>query len=120
MKLIDFKSLGPLKGINYSRDHLRRKCKAGEFPEPISISSHRIAWFEEDLDRWLGDKAQQSANGRRSPPLRKHRQGIGAAAEHNRPAEGSARAQSAARREINSRNRASDLSEPLPLLHWRG
>jgi predicted DNA-binding transcriptional regulator AlpA len=115
MKLIDFKSLGPLKGINYSRDHLRRKCKNGEFPQPISLSSHRIAWFEEDLDRWLADKAQQTANGKRSPPLPKHRQGIGAAAEHDRSAGGSARAQSAAAREINPRNRASDLDDALPL-----
>ena len=36
-KLIDFKSLGPTKGINYSRDHLRRKWKSGEFPKPIVL-----------------------------------------------------------------------------------
>ena len=42
MKLIDFKNLGPLKGINYSRDHLRRKWKASEFPKPIRVSEHQI------------------------------------------------------------------------------
>jgi len=58
MKLIDFKSLGPAKGINYSRDHLRRKCKAGEFPEPIPLSGRRIAWIEAEVDEWLADRAR--------------------------------------------------------------
>jgi predicted DNA-binding transcriptional regulator AlpA len=58
MKLIDFKSLGPAKSINYSRDHLRRKCKAGEFPKPILLSGHRIAWIEAEVDEWLADMAR--------------------------------------------------------------
>ena len=58
MKLIDFKSLGPLKGINYSRDHLRRKCKAGEFPKPVRVSEHRIGWVEAEVDAWLAAKEQ--------------------------------------------------------------
>ena len=58
MKLIDFRSLGPAKGINYSRDHLRRKCKAGEFPKPILLSGHRIAWIEAEVDEWLADRAR--------------------------------------------------------------
>jgi len=62
VKLIDFKSLGPIKGINYSRDHLRRKCKTGEFPKPIPLSERRIAWIEAEVDRWLADKAR--ARGR--------------------------------------------------------
>ena len=53
MKLIDFKSLGPSKGINYSRDHLRRKTKAGEFPKPVALSDSRIAWREDEVDEWL-------------------------------------------------------------------
>ncbi|HEX3523594.1 MAG TPA: hypothetical protein VHT52_16075, partial [Stellaceae bacterium] len=43
MKLIDFKRLALDKGITYSRDHLRRKVKAKEFPAPISVSDHRIS-----------------------------------------------------------------------------
>jgi prophage regulatory protein len=58
VKLIDFKRLGSEKGITYSRDHLRRKVKAGEFPEPIAISDHRIAWVEADVDGWLAAKAK--------------------------------------------------------------
>ena len=56
MKLIDFKSLGPSKGINYSRDYLRRKCKAGEFPKPIPVSERRICWIEAEVDAWLAAK----------------------------------------------------------------
>jgi predicted DNA-binding transcriptional regulator AlpA len=56
MKLIDFKSLSGAKGINYSRDHLRRKCKAGEFPKPIAVSDHRIGWIEAEVDDWLASK----------------------------------------------------------------
>jgi len=58
VKLIDFKSLGPLKGINYSRDHLRRKWKADEFPKPVHISDHRIAWIEAEIEAWLAAKEQ--------------------------------------------------------------
>jgi predicted DNA-binding transcriptional regulator AlpA len=52
LKLIDFKRLAPDKGITYSRDHLRRKVKANEFPAPISVSDHRIGWDEDEIDEW--------------------------------------------------------------------
>ena len=58
VKLIDFKSLAHAKGINYSRDHLRRKCKAGEFPKPVRVSEHRIGWVEAEVDAWLAAKEQ--------------------------------------------------------------
>jgi prophage regulatory protein len=59
LKLIDFKGLSSSKGINYSRDHLRRKCRAGEFPKPIPVSDRRIGWIESKIDKWLADKQQQ-------------------------------------------------------------
>jgi prophage regulatory protein len=59
VKLIDFKSLGLAKGINYSRDHLRRKCKAGEFPKPVPVSDRRIAWIEAEVDEWLLARAAE-------------------------------------------------------------
>jgi predicted DNA-binding transcriptional regulator AlpA len=57
MKLISFAQLAPAKGIPWSRDHLRRKIKHGEFPPPISLSAKRIAWTEESVDRWMAEKA---------------------------------------------------------------
>ena len=59
MKLIPFKDLGPLKGINYSPDHLRRKWKAGEFPRPVAISDRRIAWWEDEVDGWLAARPRR-------------------------------------------------------------
>jgi predicted DNA-binding transcriptional regulator AlpA len=64
-KLIDFKSLGPTKGINYSRDHLRRKWKSGEFPKPIVLSktkssnNRRICWIESEIDDWIAARAAE-------------------------------------------------------------
>jgi predicted DNA-binding transcriptional regulator AlpA len=57
VELIDYKTLGPSKGINCSRDHLRRKVKAGEFPKPIPLSERRIAWIEAEVDNWLAAPA---------------------------------------------------------------
>ena len=56
MRLITYEELRSKKGVPYSRDHLRRKCKAGEFPEPVRISTARIAWDEAEVDRWLEER----------------------------------------------------------------
>jgi predicted DNA-binding transcriptional regulator AlpA len=66
MRLITFDRLAVEKGIRYSRDHLRRKCKAGEFPAPISISNKRIAWDETEVEAWLAAKARE--RGGNKPP----------------------------------------------------
>jgi len=66
MKLISYARLAPDKGIDYSRDHLRRKCKAGEFPKPIQLSERRIAWDEAEVDAWLADKVR-ACNERAAP-----------------------------------------------------
>lgn len=59
MKLVDFKQLENKWGITYSRDHLRRKCKAGDFPKPIPISDRRIAWLEDEIVAWLNGRAAE-------------------------------------------------------------
>lgn len=65
MKLIPFDRLKPDKGIDYCRDHLRRKVKAGEFPTPVSLSDRRIAWREDEIDDWLASRPRRD-NG--APP----------------------------------------------------
>jgi hypothetical protein len=55
-KVITFARLGPEKGIPYCRDHLRLKCKNREFPAPIQLGTKRIAWLEDDVDRWLAER----------------------------------------------------------------
>jgi prophage regulatory protein len=64
MKLIDFKQLKPTKGVRYTRDHLRRMCKAGTFPRPIQISDRSIAWIEEEVDAWLAARAAERDTAR--------------------------------------------------------
>jgi prophage regulatory protein len=59
MRMISYNQLKKIKFGDdfYSRDHLRRKCKAGEFPKPIHISAYRIAWVEAEIDAWLQERA---------------------------------------------------------------
>jgi prophage regulatory protein len=68
VKLIDFKDLYPVKGISYSRDHLRRKVKAGEFPKPLQLSPRRIAWIESEVDEHLAAKERARYGSSESPP----------------------------------------------------
>jgi predicted DNA-binding transcriptional regulator AlpA len=63
MRLIVFEQLEPSKGIPYSRDHLRRLVKGGQFPKPIALSSARIAWDEAEIDECLEQKAAERNDG---------------------------------------------------------
>jgi prophage regulatory protein len=53
MRLLTFEQLRSERGIAYSRTHLRRKCKRGEFPAPVQLSENRIGWVESEVDAWL-------------------------------------------------------------------
>lgn len=59
MRLLTFNELKQQKGIPYCRDHLRRKVKAGEFPQPIQVGPGRVAWVEEEVDAKLAELAAQ-------------------------------------------------------------
>ena len=56
-RLLTYPELKLLKGIPYSRQHLYRLEKAGEFPLRIQISPGRIAWYEHEIDEHLKRKA---------------------------------------------------------------
>jgi predicted DNA-binding transcriptional regulator AlpA len=75
MRILTFEELGPLKGIPWTRDHVRRKCRDGEFPAPIQLSAARIGWIEAEVDRWLEERAQHRgslpARHYTPPPKRK-------------------------------------------------
>jgi prophage regulatory protein len=68
MRVITYARLRPEKGIEYSRDHLRRKCAKDEFPKPIQISDKRIAWIEAEVDAWLAAKCQARDDRSADPP----------------------------------------------------
>ena len=57
MRLIGYKRLKPEKGIEYSRVHTMRLVKAGKFPAPVQLGDNRIAWVEEEVDRYISDRA---------------------------------------------------------------
>jgi prophage regulatory protein len=59
MRLLIYPQLKSEKGIDYTREHLRRKVKAREFPAPIPLSDARIAWVEEEIDAWLEERKNQ-------------------------------------------------------------
>lgn len=64
MKVVGFSQLKPIYGIPYTRDHLRRKVKAGEFPPPIQLSERMIAWREEDVEEWIRSRPVQAVASR--------------------------------------------------------
>jgi prophage regulatory protein len=56
MRILPYSELKS-RGITYSREQIRRLIKQAKFPMPISLSDHRIAWVESELDAWLETKA---------------------------------------------------------------
>lgn len=40
-----------------SRTTLWRKVKAGEFPGPVRLTAHRVAWREEDVAEWIASRS---------------------------------------------------------------
>jgi predicted DNA-binding transcriptional regulator AlpA len=60
MRIIRYSQLS-WKGISYSRQQLRRKIAAGEFPQPITLDNRvhapSIAWLEHEIDAWIEHRA---------------------------------------------------------------
>jgi prophage regulatory protein len=48
--------LKPLKGIPFSRQHIRRLQKALKFPLSVSFGDNTEVFIEEDIDRWTADR----------------------------------------------------------------
>jgi predicted DNA-binding transcriptional regulator AlpA len=46
------------RGVRYSREHIRRREKAGTFPRHIELGEGRIGWFENEIDEWLARLGQ--------------------------------------------------------------
>jgi len=49
------------KSVPFSPSTLWRKVKAGEFPQPVKISSHITAWRVSDIRAWATDPAAYRA-----------------------------------------------------------
>lgn len=46
--------------LSLGRSTIYRMISRGDFPKPFSLGGNRTAWLEEDVDRWLLDKARPS------------------------------------------------------------
>jgi prophage regulatory protein len=59
MRIITFKDLKPLKGIPFSREHLRRLEAAGKFPKRIRLTEggDYYGYVEKELDEYLAARA---------------------------------------------------------------
>lgn len=56
MRFIRYQQLRE-RGIPWTRVHLNRLIKAGEFPAPVSLGGNSIAWVESEIDEWAEQRA---------------------------------------------------------------
>jgi len=62
-RIIPYESLKPNKGIPFSKPHLWRLEKAGNFPKRIPLSAGRHGWAEDEIDAYIERKiAERDAN----------------------------------------------------------
>ncbi|MGN6260933.1 MAG: helix-turn-helix transcriptional regulator [Ralstonia sp.] len=55
MKAINIKQVA--EKVSLGQSTIYRMIADGEFPKPFPLSPGRTAWLEEDIDRWLAEKA---------------------------------------------------------------
>lgn len=56
MQIIDWKQLSEEVGIPYSRQHVLRLEKAGQFPKRVQLGLNRVGWVKAEVEAWLEDK----------------------------------------------------------------
>jgi prophage regulatory protein len=52
MRLLDYQGL-LAKGIKWSKPHLWRKERAGEFPKRVPLGDRSHGWDEDEIDGWI-------------------------------------------------------------------
>jgi prophage regulatory protein len=55
-RILSFNDLKDKKGIRWTRQHTWREVKARRFPEPVRLGANTIAWVEDEIDAWLGQR----------------------------------------------------------------
>ncbi|WP_084029845.1 AlpA family phage regulatory protein [Bradyrhizobium sp. LMTR 3] len=51
-------------GVRYSRQHLDRLEKAGQFPRRVKLTPNgRVGWVQSEIHDWLKDRIDQSRLG---------------------------------------------------------
>jgi prophage regulatory protein len=65
MRMLSLGELRSLKGIPYSREHIRRLVNASRFPKPVKLgerANSRSAWPEREIDQWIADRLSERDN----------------------------------------------------------
>jgi prophage regulatory protein len=55
-KYLRYQDLKPLKGIPFSRQHIRRLQKALKFPLSVPFGDNTEVFIDEEIDRWTADR----------------------------------------------------------------
>ena len=55
MRMLSFPDLA-CKGIKWTRQHIHRKIRRGEFPAAVKLGASTNAWLETEIDQWLQDR----------------------------------------------------------------
>lgn len=66
MKLLSMDELRSVKGISFSRPHLFRLIKAGQFPAPLKIGENRNAWPDHEIDHWVEQRIAERDSVRKA------------------------------------------------------
>jgi prophage regulatory protein len=53
MKILSYEDLRKEKGVVYSRVHLWRLEKAGQFPKRVQLGAARHGWLDREIDDWI-------------------------------------------------------------------
>jgi prophage regulatory protein len=53
MRLLRFPQLKSEKNVPFTRQHIRRLQKAGDFPRPVPLGANTAAYLEEEIDAWV-------------------------------------------------------------------
>jgi prophage regulatory protein len=52
-----------VKEVTLSKSTIYRLIKAGQFPEPISLSPGRVAWQKSDIETFISSRPLANAQG---------------------------------------------------------
>ena len=55
-RYLRYRDLKPLKGIPFSRQHIRRLQKALKFPLSVSFGDNTEVFVEHEIDQWMADR----------------------------------------------------------------
>jgi len=56
-KLVSKRELKSVYGVPYSFMHIARLEVAGQFPQRIRLGANRVAWFADEIEAWIDERA---------------------------------------------------------------